>query len=116
MATPATDSPVQTALVPPTPLDPPVVYYNTKYRVPPSIARTEEEAAALDPAEWTTNPPPKAAQPAYPKLFANINLEPRIVGDAAEEKALGESWREFSLPEDLVKAAQAKLDAAQKQK
>lgn len=99
----------------PTPLDPPVVYYNKKWRQPPLIVHTQEEADALDPAEWTTNPPPaKAAAAGYPKLFSNVNVPPKIVADASEEQALGADWREFDLPEPLIKAAQAKLDAAPK--
>lgn len=102
----------------PTPLDPPEVFYNKKWRVPPLVVHTQEEADALDPTEWTQNPPPagaKAADPEYPKLFVNVNVAPKVVGDADEEKALSGDWREFNLSEGLVKAAQAKLDAAQKQ-
>jgi hypothetical protein len=95
----------------PTPLDPPVVYYNKKWRVPPLVAHTQEHADSLDPAEWMTNPPPAAPEPDFPKLYFNINLQPKIVGDADEEKALSGDWREFNLPAPLVQAAQAKLDA-----
>lgn len=101
---------------PPTPLDPPLLFYNLLWRVPPILIDTQEAADALDPAEWTQNPPPpaaKAADPEFPKLFYNVNVAPQIVGDAAAQKALSGDWREFSLPEDLVKAAQAKIDAAQ---
>lgn len=99
----------------PTPLDPPVVYYNQKWRVPPLVVDTQEEADALDPAEWMTNPPPatSADKPQFPKLYYNVNVVPKIVADADEEKALSGDWREFDLPEALVKVAQAKLDAAQ---
>jgi hypothetical protein len=100
----------------PTPLDPPVVYYNKKWRTPPLIVGTQEEADALDPAEWTTNPPPAKAAPGeseYPKLYFNVNVRPKIVGDAGEEKVLGGDWKEFDLPQALLKTAQAKLDAAQ---
>lgn len=102
----------------PTPLDPPELFYNKIWKVPPVIVHTQEEADALDPAEWTQNPPPatpKAPDPAYPKLYYNVNVAPKIVGDAADEKALSSDWREFNIPEDLVKAAQAKIDAAASQ-
>jgi hypothetical protein len=117
-AQPGASPDVQTAPQPkePTPLDPPVVYYNKKWRTPPLIVDTQEAADALDPAEWTTNPPPaKTGASDYPKLFFNVNVRPKIVGDADEEKALGGDWRVFDLPQALITAAQAKLDAAQKQ-
>ena len=109
---PGTPPDVQTGPQPkaPTPLDPPVVYYNKKWRVPPLVVDTQEEADALDPNEWMTTPPaagPAAAKEQYPKLYYNINVSPKIVGDAAEEKALGEDWAEFSLPDALCKAAEA---------
>lgn len=96
----------------PTPLDPPKVFYNLIWRVPPLVVDTQEAADALDPAEWTTDPPPAARKEEYPKLMFNINVTPRIVDDAKEQVALGGDWREFSLPQALVTAAQAKLDAA----
>jgi hypothetical protein len=92
----------------PTPLDPPVIYYNRKWRTPPLIVNTQEWADSLDPAEWTTNPPPAAAASAYPKLFFNINVSPKVVDNADEEKALGGDWREFTLPQALIKAASGK--------
>jgi hypothetical protein len=107
----------QTAPAPkePTPLDPPVLYYNKKWRTPQLIVRTQEEADALDPAEWTTNPPAESGPAAaYPKLFFNINVAPKVVGSAGEEAALSGDWREFSLSQALVTAAQEKLDAAAK--
>jgi hypothetical protein len=94
----------------PTPLDPPVVYYNAKWRVPPLVVHTEEEAAALDPEEWVTNPPPTVTKEQYPKLFFNINVLPRVIDNADEEATLGGDWREFSLSQALINAAQAKLD------
>jgi hypothetical protein len=96
----------------PTVLDPPIIYYNEKWRVPPLVVHTQEHADSLDPSEWMTNPPVAPAATEFPKLYFNINLAPRIVGDADEATALGGDWREFSLPEGLVTAAQAKLDAA----
>ena len=117
MATTTTPTPPEPLTAPPpkppTPLDPPVVYYNKKWKVPPLIVNTQEEADALDPAEWTTNPPPKAPTPAFPQLYANVNVLPKIVGSADDAAALGPDWQEFNLPESLVKAAQAKIDAAQ---
>ena len=98
----------------PTPLDPPKIYYNKLWRVPPLVVHTQEEADALDPNEWTENPPPAGTPASYPKLMFNVNVSPKIVGDADEEKALGSDWHEFNLPESLVKAAQAKIDAAGK--
>ena len=93
----------------PTPLDPPVVYYNTKWRVPPLVVDTQEQADALDPSEWITNPPSAAtkAEEQYPKLFANVTVQPKIVGSEEEAAALGDGWREFSLPDSLCKAAEA---------
>ena len=97
------------------PLDPPVVYYNVKLRVPPLVVNTQQWADSLDPAEWTPNPPATpAVKSEYPKLMVNINVIPKIVDNALEEAALPSDWREFPLPQDLVTAAQAKLDAAKK--
>ena len=112
-----TTTPVAEPLVaeppkPPTPLDPPVIYYNKKWKVTPIIVHTQEEADALDPTEWTTNPPPKEPDPIFPKLYYNVNVAPKVVDSADEEKALSGDWREFVISEALIKAAQAKLDAA----
>ena len=105
---------------PPTPLDPPAIYYNLKYRVPPLVVETQEEADALDPTEWTTgaapphiHPPAKSADE-WPKLYANVNVEPKIIGNADEVKTLGDEWREFDIPEDLIKSSQTKVDAKNK--
>lgn len=103
----------------PTPLDPPVMYYNQKWKVPGIMVTTQEEADSLDPAEWVATTSslaqtPTTAKDQYPKLYTNINVEPKIVNDADEEKALGGDWKEFNLSEALIKAAQAKIDAAQK--
>ena len=113
-AQPGTDPGAQTAPQPKasTPLDPPVVYYNKKWRVAPLVVTTQEEADALDPNEWMTTPPP-AGTPAdttkeqYPKLYYNINVVPKIVGDAGEEKALSGDWSQFNLPDSLCQAAAA---------
>lgn len=117
---PPAGAPGGEAVAPPpktvTPLDPPVVYYNAKWRVPPLVVDTQEEADALDPTEWITNPPPQIGQSDYPKLYANINVLPRVVNDADEEKALSGDWREFNLSDALIKAAYAANTArAQKQ-
>lgn len=113
--TPTTPAPEPITAPPPpvvTPLDPPVVVYNKKWRVPPMVVSTQEALDALDPTEWTQNPPPAAAKEDFPKLFYNVNVAPKIVNDADEELALSSDWREFSIPEALVKSAQAKIDAA----
>ena len=68
---------------------------------------------ALDPTEWTTNPPPPAqAKADWPQLYYNINVSPKIVDDAKEAAALGGEWKQFALPQALVTAAQKQLDAA----
>lgn len=110
--TPAPEPIIAAPPVEPTPLNPPVVVYNKKWRVPAMIVTTQEELDALDPTEWTQNPPPVAAKETFPKLFYNVNLAPKIVGNAADEASLGDEWAEFTLPQDLVTAAQAKIDAA----
>ena len=118
--TPTTPAPEPITAPPPvpvTPLDPPVVVYNKKWRVPPMVVATQEALDALDPTEWTQNPPPaaaKAADPQYPKLFFNVNVPPQIINDADEEKALSSDWREFNVPESLITSSQAKIDAASK--
>lgn len=107
---------------PPTPLDPPAVYYNQKWRVPPLMVDTQEQADALDPAEWTTGAPPKApastdgtkSQDQYPQLYANVNLPPKIVGSKADAAALGDEWKQFDLPDSLCKAAEAQNAAKAK--
>lgn len=98
----------------PTPLDPPVVYYNTRWRVPPLVVHTQEEADALDPTEWMPNPPSESAPAEFPAIYYNVNVAPKVVENADEAKALGGDWREFNLSEGVVTAAQAKLDAAKK--
>ena len=110
---------MQTATPPkaPTPLNPPRVYYNLKWIVPPIIVDTQEDADALDPTEWTTNPPqPAGPQADWPQLYYNINVSPKIVDDAKEAAALGGEWKQFDLPQALVTAAQKQLDAAKSAK
>lgn len=103
----------------PTPLDPPKVYVNLKWRVPPLVVKTQEDADALDPNEWHEQPP--QAQPAgqqapakdeYPKLYFNVNVVPKVVGSADEEKSLGSEWQPFQFTQSLLDAAQANLKAA----
>lgn len=98
----------------PTPLDPPAVYYNQIWRVPPLVVDTQEEADALDPKEWTTGAPPATggaaagkSQEQWPQLYANVTVQPKIVSSAEEAAALGDGWREFNLPDSLCKAAEA---------
>lgn len=121
--TPATPPAPEPLIAPkptaPTPLDPPIVVYNTKWRVPPLVLSTQEELDALDPTEWIQNPPPagaaaKAPDPEFPKIYYNINVAPKLIENADQEKALSGDWRQFSVPEDLIKSSQAKLDAAAK--
>ena len=120
MATQGTPTPEPQIAPPPktpTPLDPPVVYYNMKWRVPPLVVDTQEEADALDPNEWMTNPPAQtAAETAaeWPKLYANVAVQPKIVSSPEEAQALGDQWREFSLPDSLCKAAEATNAAKEK--
>jgi|SRR5215472_3497511 len=88
----------------------PQVYFNVKWDVPPRVVQDQAEADALDPTEWTTIPPQPAqqpAQPAYPKLFYNVNVPPEVIGSEAEEKALSSEYKQFPIPDDLAKAAQA---------
>jgi len=101
-----------------TPLDPPQIFYNLKWRVAPLVVHTQEDADALDPNEWTQNPPPAAkgaapAKPQFPKLYANVNLPPKTVGDDKEAQALGGDWQEFKFTEPLLKAGEANLKAQQ---
>ncbi len=105
----------------PTPLEVAEIYYNKRWRVPPVVVTTQEQKDALDPAEWTldpvhTEPPAGPVADQYPKLMFNVNVSPRIVSSPEEETSLGGDYREFSISEALIKAAQAKLDAAAKEK
>ena len=115
----ATPTDVQTGPPPPppkTPLDPPEVFYNKIWRVPPIVVNFKEDADALDPNEWETNPPATTTTAAdeYPKLYLDVNTTPVVVNSADEEKALDKSrYREYSISESLIKSSQAKADAAQ---
>lgn len=97
-----------------TPLDPPVIYYNQIWRVPPLVVDTQEAADALDPNEWTIGAPAVSGGPAaaksqeqWPQLYANVTVPPKIVSSKEDAAALGDGWRAFSLPDPLCKAAEA---------
>jgi hypothetical protein len=100
---------------PKTPLDPPKLYYNLKWHVTPLIVHFQEDADALDPAEWTTIPPAaKSAEPKFPKLYYDINVPPLVVGTAEDLKAVDTTrFREFVMTKNLLDAAQANLKAAE---
>jgi len=105
-----------------TPLSPPQIWYNTKWRVAPLCVKTQEEADALDPTEWTqeTGAAPAAASaekpPAdeYPQLYFNVNVVPKVVGSAGDAAALGGDWQQFQFTDALLKAAQTNLQNKQK--
>jgi len=125
MPTETTDKPkandVQTGPQPKasTPLPQPVVRYNKIWRVPALVVETQEELDALDPNEWIADPASggatkeKPPEPHWPKLYANINVPPVVVGSAAEAAALGSAYREFAISDELAKSAEATVaDAA----
>ena len=75
----------------------PSVYYSKKWSIPPILVKNQREADLLDPAEWfTLAPPPKAAAAPYPKIFANVNLLPRIIVSADQESKLMDEWRDYT--------------------
>jgi len=75
----------------------PAVYYNSKWSIPPVLARNQQEADALDPAEWFTIPAdPEAAAAPYPKIYANVNVLPRIIVSPDQEADLTEEWRDYT--------------------
>ena len=75
----------------------PVVYYNSRWSIPPVVVRNQQEADALDPAEWfTLAPSPKVPAVPYPKLFLNVNVPPRIVVSEDQEGGLSAEWRDFT--------------------
>jgi hypothetical protein len=100
---------------PKTPLDPPQLYYNLKWHVTPLIIRFQEDADALDPAEWTTIPPAaKSAEARFPKLYYDVNVPPLLVATADDLKTIDTSrYKEFVLSKGLLDAAQADLEAAE---
>jgi hypothetical protein len=88
---------------PPTPLDPPQVFFAAGSNYPPRVVRTQEEADALDKAAWISAaiaPAPEPGEEAkYPQVWFNVNVPPKIVATAEEAKALGPDWRQLKLPE-----------------
>jgi hypothetical protein len=91
----------------------PVLYYNLKWRVPPKVVQGEAEAAALDPTEWTTIPPPTAPPPpTFPLLYYDVNDPPIVVDSAEELNTIDTSrYKRFHFSDALVTAAQANLTA-----
>ena len=110
-----TTQPVMTAPPPkpPTPLDPPVVYFNQKWHIPPIIVRTQEDADALDPAEWTTIPPPKPPKEGHwPKVYYDVNVPPIVVGSADDLKGLDTTrYKPLTLSKSVIEAAQADAES-----
>ena len=93
---------------PPTPLDPPQVYFAAESNYPPRVVTTQEEADALDKTLWISAtiapPPPEEEEPKFPQIWYNVNVAPKIVNSAEEAKALGPDWRELKLPESMTAA------------
>jgi len=91
----------------------PELVYNTKWQVPPKVVNSAEELAALDPAEWTTIPPPTAPPPpTFPLLYYDINV-PTIVVETAEDlkKIDTTRYKRLHLTQAVVTAAQANITA-----
>ena len=113
---PPTGPPPQTT----TPLDPPQIFNNTKWRVPSLMVKTQEEADALDKNEWMLDPgtpstgkqatPPKEQ---FPKLYYNVNVPPQVVSTADAENALGSEWKEYQFTQALLTSAWSNLQAQQ---
>jgi len=77
----------------------PKVVFNKAGSSPPRVVNNDAELHALDPAQWTQIPPVEPKEkPTWPKLYANVNVEPVWVNTEAEAAALGSAWREFPLP------------------
>jgi hypothetical protein len=99
---------------PKTPLDPPKVYYNLKWHVPPIVVHFQEDADALDPTEWATipasgTPPP---EPKYPQLYYDINVPPIVVDSAEDLKTIDTSrYKPFAFTKGLLDASQANFEA-----
>jgi len=84
----------------------PAVYFSIKWALPPLVIRNQEEADRLDPAEWATIPAdPEAAAAPYPKIFANVNVLPRIVVSPDQEDSLTAEWRDYTSYAVAVAAA-----------
>src|SRR5215831_9127934 len=102
--------------VPKTPLDPPKVYFNIRWHVTPIVIRYEEDAAALDPAEWTTIPASGAAPPEaeWPQPYYDVNVPPLVVDSADDLKTVDTSrFKPFAFTKALLDASQANLAAAE---
>jgi len=116
--TPTTNEVITAPPPPPpkTPLDPPKVFFNIRWHVPPLIIRFAEDADALDPAEWTTvpasgTPPP---EPKWPQLYYDVNVPPLVVDSADDLKTVDTSrFKPFAFTKGLLDASQANLEAAQ---
>jgi len=75
----------------------PAVYFSIKWALPPVVIRNQQEADRLDPAEWATIPAaPEAAAAPYPKIFANVNVLPRIIVSPDQEDELTPEWRDYT--------------------
>src|SRR5215831_868035 len=116
--TPTTSEVITAPPAPPPkmPLDPPQVYYNTKWHVPPIVVSFQEDADALDPAEWTTIPAsgPPPPEPKYPQLYYDVNVPPLVVDSADDLKTVDTSrFKPFAFTKGLLDASQANLEAAE---
>jgi len=101
---------------PKTPLDPPKVFYNLKWHVPPIVIRFKEDADALDPAEWGTIPAegPAPPEPKWPQLYFDINVPPLVVDSADDLKTVDTSrFKPFPFTKSLLDASSANLEAAE---
>jgi len=75
----------------------PAVFYSIKWALPPVVVTSQQEADALDPAEWAAIPAaPAAAAAPYPKIFANVNMLPRIIVSPDQEDNLTAEWRDYT--------------------
>ncbi len=74
----------------------PAVFYSIKWALPPLVIRNQQEADRLDPAEWANLAAPKEAAAPYPKIFANVNVLPRIVVSPDQEDNLTAEWRDYT--------------------
>ena len=91
----------------------PVIYYNKKWEVAPKIVNSDAEAAALDPSEWTTIPPPATPPPPeFPLIYFDVNVPPIVVESADDLAKLDTSrYKRFQVSQDVITAAQANLTA-----
>jgi all-beta uncharacterized protein len=74
----------------------PAVFYSIKWALPPVVVTNQQEADRLDPAEWANLAAPKEAAAPYPKIFANVNMLPRIVVSPDQEDNLTAEWRDYT--------------------